>query len=146
MSWKSMLMAMAIASNEDEVSLPAYTEITDADAEAIRVLINKQLTAFREGDAQGAYELSSAAIRQTFSSPSKLMQIIRAHYPSLADPRRAWFGDYTMTPDGIGQLVRVADASGTHTHLVYLVVKEADGSWRINGCVALREESAAMAA
>jgi hypothetical protein len=139
MSWNAMLMATAVAANdtvllEDE---PDVVEITGDDARDIRMLVRDQLAAFRAGDAARAYGLCSSGIHETFSTPEELLALIKERYPALTDPRQLTFGGYTITPDGLGQLLEVVDRSGRSTRAVYLVVREAGGAWKVNGCMAV---------
>ncbi len=134
MSWNDTLLAMAIVTHEaghDDV-----TEITEADEAEIHVLIRRQLRAFADGDADAAYALSSSAIRQTFGSADALLAMIRKHYPALGDPRQASFGTWAITPDGLGQIVRLDGRDGATDKALYLVVREG-GKWRVNGALLL---------
>jgi hypothetical protein len=148
MSWNSMLLATAVASSNPAllVEAPDVAEITAADARMIRTLIRGQLLAFRRGDADGAYAVCSEAIQETFESAPTLMQLVTERYPALTDPRQVVFGSYAITPEGIGQMLEVVDGHGVAHQALYLVVRDAEGRWRINGCMLIETVEGALAA
>lgn len=139
MSWKSMLMATAVATANPDLAFkrPDVLEITDSDANDIRELIRKQLSAFRNGDTVTAFALSSDAIQSTFGTPDRLLELIKGKYPSLMTSDNVAFGEYVITPDGIGVVLEIEDADGVVSHALYLVVQEGPVSWKVNGCMIL---------
>jgi hypothetical protein len=143
-----MLLATAVASNNPDLLAeePDVVEITAADARVIRTAIRGQLLAFRRGDEAGAYRACSRAIRDTFGTPKALMTLIRERYAPLTDTRQVVFGSYAITPDGIGQMLEVVDSEGVGHQALYLVVREEDGSWRVNGCMLIEVTEGALAA
>ncbi|HMV68600.1 MAG TPA: DUF4864 domain-containing protein [Myxococcota bacterium] len=133
MSWKSMLMATAaVASEDEEFELEV---ITEHDAAEIRMIIREQIAAFRAGDGPRAWRLSSDAIHQTFGDPDRLLALIRARYEPLLRLRQLTFGEWQITPDGVGlQLEVVDDTMGVH-HVVYLLVRDERHAWKVNGAL-----------
>ncbi len=139
MSWKSMMMAAAVASANPQLTQehPDVTEITPVDAKAIRKLIRQQMDAFRSDDGGTAFALSSDAIRRTFRSPTRLLTLIKEKYPALVTSEQVGFGEFVITPDGIGILLDLMNEQQQAEQALYLVVRGWDGSWRVNGCMML---------
>ncbi len=137
MSWKSMLMATAVASADPELSAdaPDSAEVTDRDSRRIRRLVRDQLSAFREGDSGKAFGLCTEAIRETFGSAAQLTDTIQRNYPALVDPRQVLFGDYIITPDGLAVLLQLVGRDLVSRDALYLVQRDLGGIWRINGCM-----------
>ena len=66
MSWNAMLLALAVAAADPDLDGTGVLEITDADAEAIRMVIRAQLAAFRARNADRAYALASPDLQEAF--------------------------------------------------------------------------------
>jgi hypothetical protein len=147
MSWRSMLMATAVAAANPELEegAPDAVEITQEDARDIRMMVREQLAAFRGGDAARAWRLCSRNIHQAFERPEKLMELIRARYHALIDPIGLSFGAWTLTPEGLGLLLDVRSAEGEVHRALFLVVKEREVGWRINGALLVGGPEEALA-
>lgn len=135
MSWRSMMMAIAVAEADPLLGgADVHAELTDLDLLAIRGLLSAQLEAFRSGNGDVAYALSSPAIRDTFGTPQRLLDVVRRRYAPLADAQQVEFGDIVITPDGLAQVIAVLDGAGGLHHAVYLLDR-LDGVWLTNGCL-----------
>ena len=147
MSWKSMLMATAVASvdADDPTETSEVIEVTEADARNIRGMIREQLAAFRAGDANRAWRFASEGIRQTFGQPDRLLALIQQKYRALIDLKQLSFGDWQLTPDGLGIELDVVDTGYRRHRMLYLMVLEADG-WKVNGAVPVGTDLGAEAA
>ena len=147
MSWRSMLMAMAVVEADPSLGDDGVaTEITPEDAEAIRSVIRTQMAAFRAGNAERAWALSSAGIRQAFQSADRLLKVVREKYGPLASPKQVFFGEISITPDGLGQVMQVIGQDGRTHHALYMVEQDEDGVWKVNGCLLIAPREAALAA
>lgn len=114
-------------------------DVAAADASAIRSLIEAQLAAFRADDAERAFSYASPAIRTQFGDAATFMTMVRSGYPVVYRPATVAF----LLPEAVdGQLiqrVRMTDASGAAWLAIYSMQRQADKSWRINGCVVTRD-------
>jgi hypothetical protein len=136
MSWNAMLTALAVVSSDPRLGKDgSFVEITEGDAAQIRAMIRAQLAAFRTGNAEQAFALSSPDIRATFEQPQKLLAVVHANYAPLADPHQVFFGELVITPDGLGQVLELVDGSGCSHHALYLVDRDARGCWLAHGCM-----------
>lgn len=148
MTWRSMLMATAVASADPvlAVGAPNVTEVTDGDVLQIRRLVRDQLAAFRAGDSGVAFDMCTDTIRETFGSAVELMSTISSNYPALVAPRQVHFGEFVITPDGLAVLLFLVGTDLVTREALYLVQQDERGCWRVNGCMMTDEEQAAVAA
>jgi hypothetical protein len=115
-------------------------QVPEADAKAIEAVIRAQLAAFARDDAGKAFSYASPGIRQMFGKPETFLAMVRTGYPVVYRPAAVAF----LKPSGGGadaiQPVRMTDAEGTLWIAIYLMQRQADGSWLTNGCRLQRSE------
>jgi hypothetical protein len=114
--------------------LLASAQISDADARAVREVIEAQLDAFKRDDAARAFSYAAPDIRATFGTPENFMAMVRAEYAVVYRPRSVSFDAPVMAGGELYQPVRMTDADGRGWIAIYPMLKEPDGTWRINGC------------
>ena len=96
--------------------LPASAAaVAERDARAVRAVIEAQLQALRAGNAESAFAFASAAIRAQFGDSANFMSMVLAGYPVL-------------------QRVQLKDRAGRLWTAAYQLQRQADATWRINGC------------
>src|SRR5947209_1562625 len=96
-----------------------------ADRAAIRMVVEEQLAAFR---------LASPSIQQQFRSSGNFMRMVRTGYRAVYRPREVQFGEIEMKDGRIIQRVEVIGPDGAPALAHYVMQRQPDGSWRINGC------------
>ena len=103
-------------------------------AREVEATIRRQLRAFREDDAEAAFQIAAPFIQQKFRSPQVFMEMVRRGYPVIYQPASVEFLDLTPLPDGsYSQLVQMSDAGAKIWMMEYLVSQDDQGNWRING-------------
>lgn len=105
------------------------------DAAAIRSVIEAQLQAFRADDGPRAFGYASPAIQGLFGDPETFMGMVRQGYPAVYRPREVEFRDLAPEGGGLTQRVLFVGPDGVPVMAAYLMQRQPDGSWRINGCV-----------
>jgi uncharacterized protein DUF4864 len=123
----ALLLALAPA-------LARAQTISDADARAVRRVIEAQLEAFRRDDAARAFSYAAPGIRETFGTAEKFMAMVREQYAVVYRPRSVSFEAPLMAGEDLVQPVHLTDGDGHAWMAIYPMVKLPDGSWRINGC------------
>ena len=113
---------------DDEVSLGP------ADRASIRAVIEEQLAAFQRDDERAAFRLASPTIQQQFQSSGNFMRMVREGYRAVYRPREVQFGEIDMTGGTIIQRVELVGPDGVPALAHYVMQRQPDGSWRINGC------------
>ncbi len=109
--------------------------LTASDKMAIRDVVQAQLDAFKADDAERAYSYASPAIQAKTGTPSAFMAMVRTSYAPVYRPRAVFFQNITMMNGVPAQRVLLMDHKGTPVLAVYPMERQADGSWRINGCM-----------
>jgi hypothetical protein len=113
---------------------PAADRVTTADAAEIRAVIHRQIDAFKRDDAQGAFALVSPGVRQAFQTPEKFLDVVRMAYRAMYRPSAVACMDMLVLGGDVVQQVQVTDRSGLVWVAYYAMQRQADGSWRTNGC------------
>jgi hypothetical protein len=112
----------------------AQSAVSPEDARAVREVIEAQLDAFRSDDAERAFSLATPGIRATFGSPENFMDMVRSSYAVVYRPKSVAFEAPVLVDGQIVQPVRMTDAEGRIWLAIYPMQRQADGSWRTNGC------------
>jgi Domain of unknown function (DUF4864) len=115
-------------------ALAGAQTVPDADARAVRQVIEAQLDAFKRGDAARAFSYAAPGIRDTFGTPEKFMAMVREQYAVVYRPRSVSFEEPLIVGEDLVQPVRMTDGYGHTWMAIYPMAKQPDGSWRINGC------------
>jgi ketosteroid isomerase-like protein len=110
------------------------TTLDAADRSAIRAVIEEQLAAFQRDDGNAAFRLASPTIQQQFRSPGNFMRMVRTGYQAVYRPRDVAFGEIEIKDGVIIQRVEVIGPDGAPALAHYVMQRQPDGSWRINGC------------
>jgi Domain of unknown function (DUF4864) len=109
----------------------------DNDA-VIQSSIEAQLEALGRGDAQRAFTFASDQIRDIFSTPENFIAMVRSQYAVMIAPASIVFLKLEHDKGATLQPVQLSDDRGELWLAVYSMQRDAQGSWRINGCVVRR--------
>lgn len=113
----------------------------DGDAVEIRAVIEAQLAAFAADDAAKAFSFASPAIQSMFGTPEDFLMMVRTGYPVVYRPTSVHFRPLRVVDGQPIQVVQMSDGDGRVWFAVYKMQKQADGSWRIDGCTLRQAES-----
>lgn len=116
----------------------ADDSIAQSDAAAIRQVIQSQMEAFKTDDWNAAFAYASPAIQTRFQSPQIFSQMVTQAYQPVYRPRGIQFREVQASEFGPTQEVFVVGPDGLSYLAYYTMEKQADGSWRINGCYLVR--------
>jgi hypothetical protein len=105
------------------------------EAAEIRAVIEAQLEAFQADDGAKAFGFASPAIQNLFGDPETFLEMVRRGYPAVYRPRQVEFQELTGGGDGMTQRVLLVGPDGVPVVAAYLMQRQPDGSWRINGCI-----------
>src|SRR5262245_4247779 len=108
--------------------------ISVADARAVRQVIEAQLEAFKRDDAARAFSYATPGIRDSFGTAEKFMAMVRDQYGVVYRPKSVSFEEPLMAGEDLVQPVHMTDGNGHPWMALYPMVKQPDGTWRINGC------------
>ncbi len=123
--------------------VPALAEpadVSDADREAIRAVVEDQLAAFQADDAIRAFSHASPMIRRAFGTPSNFMRMVVTGYPPVYRPRAVEFRDIVTFHGAPTQRVVLVGPDGRSVIALYVMELQAGGTWKINGCFLIKAE------
>lgn len=109
-------------------------KLTKTDRTGIRIVIENQLKAFQNDDATGAFALASQEIRQQLGTAQNFMQMVKRYYKALYRPRAVLFENLTTINGQLTQPVLLLAPHGVPVKALYVMDRENDGGWKINGC------------
>lgn len=112
----------------------AQPDLSDADRQAIRQVVESQLAAFRADDADKAYSFASPSIQAQFGTAGNFMAMVIASYQPVYRPKAVFFKDVAKINGMVVQRVLLIDQDDDSVLALYPMELQGDGSWRINGC------------
>lgn len=107
---------------------------TMTDPLAIRSVIEQQIQAFQKDDAPKAFSFASPEIQKQFGNAQNFMSMVKDAYPAVYRPRSVMFDKLSMVKGNQVQSVLLLAPNGTLMKAMYIMQKQASGSWRISGC------------
>lgn len=122
----------------------AAAELSDTDRDAIRAVIQAQLDAFQRDDAAAAFSYASPSIQVQFENPFNFMAMVKAGYQAVYRPRQVFFRAAVEVNGVVAQELLIIDQDNRSLLALYPMQRQADGSWRINGCYLRRSEEKAL--
>ncbi|MFL5332467.1 MAG: DUF4864 domain-containing protein [Geminicoccaceae bacterium] len=136
MRWKLPALAVAIMLVTGSVlAASPVPRLNSADAAAIHDVIEAQLRAFRSDDGAQAFAYASPAIQSIFKNPDAFMSMVRAGYQPAYRPQEVEFRDLVPVEGRWTQRVLLVGPDGVPIVAQYVMEKQPDGSWRIDGCL-----------
>jgi len=114
------------------------------DAPDVKAIISGQLDAFTHDDAKAAYDFAAPEIRDKFPDADTFLSMVKSGYPAVYRHRSVQFGDEARDGDNIRQNVVFIDEDNRVWRGVYVLVREADGAWKIQGCALLPSDETSL--
>ena len=105
-----------------------------AQSAQLRQVIEAQLDAFAADDGIAAFSFASPGIRRQFGSPDHFLAMVRQAYPVVYRPSSVSFLAPREAGGAVYQPVRLADGNSRLWVALYRMQRQADGTWRIDGC------------
>ena len=105
------------------------------DEESIRGVISDQMAAFRRDDAAGAYSFATPKIQQQFGNADIFLEMVRTGYRAVYRPSSVEFLELVTVEGQLVQRVYVIGPDGRPRIALYIMERQPDGSWKIDGCI-----------
>ena len=118
----------------------APSTLAAPDQQAIHQVIQSQLDAFQRDDAEAAYSYATPMIREKFGGAANFLQMVKQGYTPVYRPKSVDFDKLVDTEYGPDQILHVIGPDGVVYIAHYMMQKQPDGSWMINGCYLTRAE------
>ena len=109
-------------------------QITARDRATIRSVVEQQLQAFQKDDAALAFSFASPGIQQQFRTAENFMHMVKIAYQAVYRPRSVVFENLANAEGTPAQPMLLLDSEGVPLRAIYLMEKQFDNRWRINGC------------
>ena len=107
---------------------------TDADAKAVRTVVEAQLAAFAADDAAKAFSYAAPSVREAFGTPAGFLAMVQRGYPVVYRPTSAAFLKAAGKGDDVIQRVQMTDSEGESWLATYSLQRQKNKTWRITGC------------
>ena len=105
------------------------------DSTDIQKVISDQIAAFQRDDGAEAFSYASPNIRRMFGNADNFMRMVKQGYPSVYRPQSFEFQEVVEIEGRLVQDVLFVGPSGEVEIGSYLMERQPDGTWRINGVV-----------
>lgn len=109
--------------------------LSDGDQEQVRVVIQAQLDAFADDDADTAFELATPGIRATLGRSERLLALVRDAYPMVYRASSVAYFRGEESEGTVLQLVRITDPNAKSWLAMFSLEKQPDATWKISGCL-----------
>jgi len=101
--------------------------------DTVQAIIERQIEAFSRDDAGAAYSFASPAMRGRFPSEDVFFDMVKRSYAPIYRPGNFAFGRSKVEGDMVVQEVLISGADGEDWTALYQLVRQPDGSYKING-------------
>ncbi len=135
-----ILVAMLLATT-GLVSAARADDVSAADRATFQSLITGQISAFQHDDGQAAWGYASPTIQSYYPTADQFMAMVKNGYQPVYRPQSVTFGDIVDTPLGPIQKVYITGPDGKAYIAAYGMQKQDDGTWKINGCSLVSDDT-----
>lgn len=110
-----------------------------------QTIIQNQIQAFRAGEDAKAYSYAAPSISNFFPTVDSFMTMVKKGYSPVWQPQDFQFGiEKQLAPGQVMQEVNIIANDGTAWTALYSLIKQNDGSWKINGVQLLKADGASI--
>lgn len=119
------------------ISPPETTSLTPDDVASIQQVIEQQIAAFQEDNAEMAFSFASPGIRERFQTADRFMNMVKSEYAAVYQPQSVNFEALEIVQGNPVQEVVILSSTGQWVSAYYQMERQADATWRIAGCALL---------
>jgi len=102
-------------------------------------IIQSQIEAFLNDDAETAYSFASPQIKGKFPDKNIFFDMVKRGYAPVYRPGNFAFGRSKVEGDTVVQEVLISGPDGKDWTALYFLVKQPDGTYKINGVQMLQQ-------
>ena len=132
--FRSFVVALGLVAQLAGTSTARAEEPVDT----ARSIIQEQIAAFLRDDAEAAYSFASPEIRGKFPDKSTFFDMVKRGYQPVYRPGNFAFGRSKVVGDQVIQEVLISAPDGKDWTAIYQLVKQPDGSYKINAVMMLQ--------
>ena len=111
-----------------------HAQPVKSDVSEIRRVINSQLVALGQGDAEKAFSTASPEVQNNYRSANNFMYMIKTLYNPLLYIREWRFQDLLLRSNSPIQIINFTGRSGVDWIAAYKMV-QLDGVWKIDNVI-----------
>lgn len=121
------------------LSSPAATAkenlLSESDQQAVQLVIDGQISAFKTDDHRAAYSFAAPNVRQAFPSIQMFIDMVRNQYMPLYRPASYLFGRNTLSEGRVYQELIVTDLNRQLWQIIYTLRQQDDETWKVTNVV-----------
>jgi len=114
---------------------PGESSLPAKEWKEIRKVISDQLQALKAGDGAKAMTFAVPGIQAQFGTPENFLRMVRTGYAPLLNARYTLFLEGAVVEGVTVQPLRLVLPDNTVLVALYQMQRQANGRWRIAGCV-----------
>ena len=116
------------------ISSLAKSEIAyEKESNETRFIIESQIQAFLDENAELAYSYASPLIKMKFSNPLEFMYMVKSYYEPVYNPKQFQFIDAKYYEGAIYHQLQVISQQNETFLATYSLIQD-EGKWKISGC------------
>ena len=116
------------------ISSLAKSEISyEKEFSETQSIIESQIQAFLDENAELAYSYAAPLIKMKFNSPQEFMYMVRNYYEPVYNPKQFQFLDAKYFEGAIFHQLQVISQKNESFLATYSLIQD-DGKWKISGC------------
>ena len=99
-------------------------------------IIESQIQAFQNKNAELAYSFASPMIKLRFNNPQEFMNMVKSFYEPVYNPKQYYFIDSKYFEGSIYHQLQIISQSNMSYLATYSLIKD-ENEWKISGCSVL---------
>jgi len=112
----------------------AKSEISyEKEFDETQFIIESQIQAFLDENAELAYSYAAPLIKMKFNSPSEFMFMVKNYYEPVYNPKQFYFVDARYFEGAIYHQLQVISQQDESFLATYSLIQDG-GKWKISGC------------
>ena len=96
-------------------------------------IIESQIQAFQNKNAELAYSFASPMIKLRFNNPQEFMSMVKSYYEPVYNPKQYYFIDSKHFEGSIYHQLQIISQSNMSYLATYSLIKN-ENEWKISGC------------
>ena len=116
------------------ISSLAKSEISyEKEFDATQFIIESQIQAFLDENAELAYSYAAPLIKMKFNNPIEFMSMVKNYYEPVYNPKQFYFIDARYFEGAIYHQLQVISQQDESFLATYSLIQD-EGNWKISGC------------
>ena len=96
-------------------------------------IIESQIQAFQNKNAELAYSFASPMIKLRFNNPQEFMSMVKSYYEPVYNPKQYYFIDSKYFEGSIYHQLQIISQSNMSYLATYSLIRD-ENEWKISGC------------